>query len=283
MILIGCSLGLLAPCAAAQGLKNPFFPFDNGTVGPEHNLTMDAQAEMVKRIGYDGIGFSGAQPKRVLEMLQALENRGLKLFMIYYLLRVDDQGPTYEPELPEALRQLKGHGTLVCLTLVGSAPNAEARAVARVREVADMAAGSGLQVAIYPHAGNFVGSRVEDAVRIVKQAGRPNLGVTFNLCHFLAVRDEPNLDQRLKDALPFLYLVSINGADHEGNWDRLIQPLDRGEFDVYALLRKLAVMGYTGPIGLQCHGLRGDPEENLRRSMAAWRQFSARMSAEKAP
>jgi sugar phosphate isomerase/epimerase len=282
MILMACSLGLFAPCAAAQGLKNPFFPFDNGTVGREQKLTMEAQAELVKRIGYAGIGFSGAQPQRVPEMLQALESRGLKLFTIFVGLRIDAEKSSYDPRLGEVFRQLKRHGTLVCLAIGGSAPDAEARAVAQVREVADLAAASGLRVAIYPHTGNFVGSRVEDAVRIVQKVGRPNAGVTFNLAHFLAVRDEPNLDQRLKDALPYLYMVSINGADHEGGWDRLIQPLDRGTFDVYGLLGKLTVMGYTGPIALQCHQVPGDTEENLRRSMAAWRQFSARMSAEKA-
>ena len=149
-----------------------------------------------------------------------------------------------------------------------------------VREVADMAAASGLRVALYPHLGFFVG-RIEDALRVVQEADRPNVGVTFNLAHFLAAKDEPNLDQRLKEALPRLYMVSINGADHEGGWDRLIQPLARGEFDVYGLLQKLTLMGYTGPVGLQCYGVPGDIEENLRRSMAAWRQFSARMSSEK--
>ena len=76
-------------------------------------------------------------------------------------------------------------------------------------------------------------------------------------------------------------MVSINGAEHEGGWDRLIQPLDRGEFDVYGLLKKLVVLGYKGPIGLQCYKVPGDREENLTHSMAAWSKFSARMAAEK--
>ena len=126
----------------------------------------------------------------------------------------------------------------------------------------------------------YVG-RIEDALRVVKNVDRPNVGVTFNLAHFLAAKDEPNLDVRLREALPHLSMVSINGAEHEGGWDRLIQPLDRGEFDVYGLLKQLVALGYGGPIGLQCYQVPGDREENLTRSMAAWRKFSARMAEEK--
>jgi hypothetical protein len=35
--------------------------------------------------------------------------------------------------------------------------------------------------------------------------------------------------------------------------------------------------GYKGPIGLQCYQVPGDIEDNLRRSMAAWRKFQDRM------
>jgi hypothetical protein len=63
----------------------------------------------------------------------------------------------------------------------------------------------------------FWAGRIEDALRIRKLADRANVGVSFNLTHFLAVKDEPNLDQRLRDALPYLELVSINGAEHGGD------------------------------------------------------------------
>jgi len=71
-----------------------------------------------------------------------------------------------------------------------------------------------------------------------------------------------------------LFLVSINGADHKGGWDKLIQPLDRGEFDVRTFLEQLRDVGYTGPVGLQCYNVKGDLRENLQRSMKAWKEFS---------
>ena len=51
--------------------------------------------------------------------------------------------------------------------------------------------------------------------------------------------------------------------------------------DFAGLLKKLAARGYSGPIGLQCYKVPGDREQNLTRSMAAWRRFSARLAGEK--
>jgi sugar phosphate isomerase/epimerase len=245
---------------------------DNGT-GRDQKLPLEQQADLVKRAGYAGIGYTGTQ--RIPELLGALDARGLQLFSIYVGSRVDGAGPAYDPGLPEAIRQLKGRKTVVWLNIQGKAPDGDERAAAIVREVADLAAGSGLRVVIYPHVG-FCVERVEDALRIRALAGRPNVGVTFNLAHFLAIGDEPNLDKRLTEAMPFLEMVTVNGADHEGDWrkgdwSRLIQTLDRGAFDVRGLVQKLRRLGYRGPIGLQCYQVAGDIEENLKRSMAAWR------------
>jgi len=272
-LCLALGLAALLPMARAQKLTNPFFAFDNGT-GRDQKMPLEEQAELVKRTGYAGLGYTGAL--KVPEMLKALESRGLKMFSIYVAVRVDGDSPSYDAALPEAIRQLKGHGTVIWLTVQGTSPDGEERAVRMVREVADMAAESGLRVVLYPHMGFFV-DRIEDALRIRKKVDRRNVGITFNLAHFLAVKDEPNLDQRLREAMPYLELVSINGAEHEGGWDRLILPLDRGEFDVFGLLKKLVAAGYKGPVGLQCYQVPGDIEDNLKRSMAAWRKFQERM------
>jgi sugar phosphate isomerase/epimerase len=274
-LCVALCLSVLLPATHAQKLTNPFFAFDNGT-GRDQKVPLEEQAELVKRTEYAGLGYTGAL--RIPEMLQALESRGLKMFSIYVPVRLDGEHPGYDPTLPEAIRQLKGHGTAIWLTVQGTAPDGEARATRMVREVADLAAASGLRVVLYPHLGLYVG-RVEDALRIRKLVDRPNVGVSFNLTHFLAVKDEPNLDQRLREAIPYLELVSINGAEHEGGWDRLIQPLDRGAFDVFGFLKKLVAAGYKGPIGLQSYLVPGDTEDNLKRSMAAWKGFQDRINA----
>ena len=246
----------------------PLYVFDNG-VG-RGVLTLDEQAELTKRTGYAGIFYSGT--KDIPQLLAAHKARGLKVLGIYTGMNLSDPTPAYDPGLPEAIRQLRGTGALITFTVNGKAADGDDKSVKVIREVADLAAQSGLKVALYPHYGFHVAT-IEDALRMREKVGRPNLGIVFNLCHWLRSGDEANLATRLKQAAPHTLLVSINGADHQGDWDRLIQPLDRGEFDVKAFLKQFAAAGYRGPIGLQCYNVNGDREENLVRSMKAWRSF----------
>ncbi len=68
-------------------------------------------------------------------------------------------------------------------------------------------------------------------------------------------------------------MVSFNGADHKGGWDRLIQTLDRVFFDTRGFVAAFRALGYNGPVGLQCYNVQGDREEKLKRSMKAWTSF----------
>lgn len=273
--LLPNALPVVGEAAPKPELTNPFFAFDNCT--GRGCLAPEVQAKMLKELGYAGIGYTGA--KGIPEMLKALDQHGLKMFSIYIRSDIGPDGPSYNPHLKEAVRALKGRDTIIWLTVIGRAANAQQQAVQVVTEVAELAEQSGLRVALYPHVGFYV-ARVEDAVRIAKKVDRKNVGASFNLCHYLKLDDEKNIEQRLKEAIPYLFAVSINGADQQGNWDRLIQTLDRGEFDVYNFLSKLKELGYTGPIGLQCYNIKGDIRQNLKRSMGAWRGFVARMAAE---
>ncbi len=263
-------LTVLALAAAALASDAPLYVFDNG-VG-RGTLSVEEQTELTKKMGYAGIFYSGT--KLIPELVAAHRARGLKVVGIYTGMNIGDAKPGFDPGLPEAIRQLKGTGALITFTVNGKAPGGGGDDIAApvVRAVADMAAEAGLKVALYPHYGFHV-ARIEDALHLREKVGRKNLGLVFNLCHWLRSGDEANLTQRLTEALPYTYMVSINGADHEGDWDRLIQTLDRGAFDVPKFLRTLASMGYKGPIGLQCYAIKGDRDENLARSMKAWKGF----------
>lgn len=265
---------------AKPALPNPFFAFDNGT-GRDQKVPPEEQAKMLKELGYAGIGYTGTQ--HIPEMLKALDDRGLKMFSTYVGACVDANKPPYEPGLKTAVEQLKGRDTLIWLFVTGGTPSsadADDRAVAIIREIADMAETAGLRVALYPHVGMYV-ARVEDAVRLVKKVDRKNVGASFNLCHFLKLDDEKNLEQRLKEAAPYLFVVSVNGADggetNPMGWNRLIQTLDRGSFDVGRVLKILEELRYAGPVGLQCYAIPGDCRENLMHSMDGWRKLCDRV------
>jgi sugar phosphate isomerase/epimerase len=124
---------------------------------------------------------------------------------------------------------------------------------------------------------------VEHAVRLVKQVERENVGLTFNLCHWLKVSGPDNMLALMKEALPHLFSASINGADsgdtQKMNWTRLIQPLDAGTFDTYHFVKALTDLGFQGPIGLQCYNIKEKPEVHLKQSMQAWQILSQQIEA----
>jgi sugar phosphate isomerase/epimerase len=268
--------------APGRRSTHPFFALSNCAHCDKYP-TPDAQARVLAELGYDGIAPSGTA--RVPEILRAVDKHGLKLVALYVGADLDPEKPRYDPGLPEAIRKLKGRDTFIWLYILRgkfppSSSDADSRAVAIVREIAAMCQESGIRVALYPHTGFYV-QRVEDAVRVAEKVDRPDVGVTFNLCHWLKVDEPASMKRLMEPALPHLFLVTINGADRDGeNWDRLIQPLDRGSFDVYRFLKTLQDLGYDGPVGLQCYGVPGDKYENLKRSMAAWRKLAERLSAE---
>jgi sugar phosphate isomerase/epimerase len=261
----------------------PFFAMDTGTKDAKHQ-TAKQQVDMVKELGYDGIGCTAG--KGVAQMLKELDKNGLRLFAVYLGVNIDADQPKYGPELKEAIEVLKGRNAILWLFVLSkkhkpSSPDGDPRAVEVISEVADMAAEAGLRISLYPHHRFWV-ERVEDAVRVAKQVNRKNVGVTFNLCHWLMVDEEKNMKSLIDSAMPHLSVVSINGADSGGkNWKQLIQTLDRGSFDMYRFLKTLEDAGYNGPIGLQGYGIGGDAHDNLKRSMSAWGQLSKRLAEDK--
>jgi len=246
--------------------RSPFFAFDNG-VGRDQ-WSPQEQADVLKELGYAGIAYTGTTD--LSERLRAFGSQGLRVFSLYVHC-YPGQEDACPPQLTKTLKQLEGTGTMLWLTVQGKSTDAQAARV--LRELGDAAARHGVKIALYPHFGNYVAT-ARDAVRLVKLAGRKNVGVSINLCHELRSGNASQLGVIIKEAAPHLFLVSINGADHKGGWDKLIQPLDRGEFDVHRFLRQLRDVGYTGPIGLQCYNVKGDLRENLQRSMKAWKELS---------
>ncbi len=266
LFLVCAGLLSAAPAASAPRL---FFAFDNG-VGREAKWSPERQATTLAQLGYGGIGYTGVEDLPARQ--QAFRAAGLRLVSVYVHARVD--GPeAYSPALLAALPPLAASDTMIWLTVQGRASD-DTRAVAAVREIATAAARHGVRVALYPHKGFFVAT-ADDALRIVRAVGLPNVGVTFNLAHELAAGHADRVESILSACAPHLFLVSINGADHAGTWKELIQPLDAGAFDQRRVLRTLDTIGYRGPVGLQCYAIPGDPETLLRRSIGAWRTLTA--------
>ena len=281
-LLVSAAL-LISPAPAAErpGAKtNAFFAFCIDTHDAKKR-NLEQQAALLKELGYDGVGHLWLD--NIPERLKTLDATGLKLFQITMTVNITPGKQAYDPRFKEVMPLLKGRGVQFVLLMSGlkpSDPAGDARAVEIVREMAEVARGSGAQVLLYPHSNDWL-ERIEDAVRVADKVDRPNVGVMFNLCHWLRVSKTRDYQPLLAQAMPRLWAVSLNGADEfddQPGWGRYIQPLGRGSFDMLAFLKTLRQLGYTGPIGLQCYGIPGDARDHLAESMKAWRNYSAKLN-----
>ena len=277
-------LVLSAPSPAAEPAKHLFFAYCMDTADAQKR-DLAAQATMLKEVGFDGGGH--CWPFETMEeRLRTLDSVGLKTVHIYATAML----PVDAPIVPEAgLRKviplLKDHHVQIALGIrqirkwKKSDPAGDAEAVNLVRQIADLAQPVGATVVLYPHF-DFWMEKLEDTVRLARQVDRPNVGVMFNLCHWLRAEGERDMENALRDALPLLQAVSINGCDtiaelSAANWEtgRWIQPLGKGSYPVGDVLKMLDGLGYRGPVGLQCFGIGGDARVHLSASMTAWQQF----------
>jgi sugar phosphate isomerase/epimerase len=270
--------------AGPGGLPNPFYAMDTCTKRPypRNDITPAEQLDLLKGLGYAGIAWTEEPPEQVESVADEAVKRGLKVFAIYCAARVTPDGDLqHSPRLTDVMKALRGHGTVVWLHLGGKGPafdslSERAPVVQKLRALADAAKANGLRVAVYPHVGEWT-ARFGDATRLARVVAHPQFGVTFNLCHSLALGDEQRIPALLGEAKAVLFAVTVNGADAgvgRPDWGRLIRTLDRGTYDVGIVLRKLTEIGYTGAIGLQGYGIGGDRRENLAASMAGWRRLS---------
>jgi sugar phosphate isomerase/epimerase len=282
---IGLALILTLGASSAAELDNPFFAMDTGTASG----FSEAKIAMLKGLGYTGVDFSalgsfGRSVDQLGEVLAAVDSQGLTLFAVYFTVDID------AGECPRDVRQaiglLRGRSETVIWAALSSgrlqpgSAEGDTAAAATARSMAELAGRAGLRVALYPHTGQYA-ERVADNVRIAQRVGMKNLGVTWNLCHWLKVDGGRGFEATAALALPYLMRVTVNGADVPAGdlgWDRLIQPLGAGDYDVFAFVSRLRKLGYSGPIGLQGYGLKGDPSSNLARSLAAWRRFKERFA-----
>jgi sugar phosphate isomerase/epimerase len=268
-----------------MGLTNPFFAMDTGIIDESHK-SAKSQVDMLKELGYAGIGYWERNPANgaagLAEMLGELNKSNLKAFGAYFTIKLEEPAEKYTPLIEDSIRLLAGRKSTIWIAMTSdvhqkSAVSGDEQAVAIISRIADVANKNGVAVALYPHE-DFWLEKIEDAVRLAEKSNRRNVGVVFNLYHWLKTDKPANMETAVAKAMPYLLVVTINGTTEAGS----IETLDRGTFDVYRFLRAIKQAGFTGPVGLQGYGIGGDIRENLRRSMQAWREFSQRLAAEDA-
>ena len=285
LILISILSVISITLSGCAGNRNrslfPLYAFDNYMTSGDYTKP-ELRAQALKELGYDGMSFHGTES--IIQTNKILENAGLKLFITYLGVNLDED-PKYDPNLKSAIKQLKDSRVMLWLYILSKkyehgSQQGDALAVETIRDITDAARESGLKVALYHHAG-FYAESFEDVLRIAQKVNRRNVGVTFNLCHWLKVEGDVDYRPILKKSIPYLFQVTTNGAESGDTknmeWGKLIQTLDKGSFDNYKLLKYLRDIGYTGPIGLQGYDIKGDPKQNLADSINAWRKINNKL------
>ena len=241
------------------------------------NPSIPDHAKLLKELGYDGAGYILWLDDKLDTNLRTLDAAGLQLSLVYLNVNIHPDKPAYDARVPAALAKLKGRPVTLSVLLRGFPPGdvqGMESAVKVLRELGDLAAESGLKVSIYHHLNDWTESMLF-ALEVVKQVDRPNVGVNFNLCHWLKVDGDKDYRTVLRNNAERIFAVTINGAQTDASaWTGgLIQPLDRGDFDNRELLTVLKEIGYDGPVGLMCYGIPDDTREHLSRSINVWKSW----------
>ena len=259
--------------------RPPFFAMDTAA-----RLVPAECAQVLAELGYAGLG---GRPATAKAHAAALQSKGLVFFNGYHVTNFG-YGQTELPgDLTKVVDDLAGTGSTLWLGINKVAFPAGVKAgpeygdtivLPQLKQLLAYAKPKGVKVSLYPHTG-FWAAQFEVCLRVAAKVDDPNLGVTFNLCHWLkvegSVRDPLPL---IKEALPRLNFITINGADtgdtQKLGWDKLIQPLGRGSYDVGAFVAKTRAAGYRGPFGFQGFGIKMDSKELLKESMEGWRKIA---------
>jgi sugar phosphate isomerase/epimerase len=241
------------------------------------NPSIADQAGLLKELGFDGVGYPLWFGEEFDKNLRTLDEAGLQLDLAYTSINLDPHKPAFDPRVPQSLAKLKGRPVTVSVLIRGfppGDPQGMEPAVKILRELADLAAKSDLKISIYHHLNDWTESLLF-ALKVVEKVDRPNLGVNFNLCHWLKVDGDKDYRPVLSANHHRIFAVTINGAQLGATaWTGgLIQPLDRGDFDNRELLAVLKEIGYTGPVGLMCYGIPDDTRQHLARSMNTWKSW----------
>jgi sugar phosphate isomerase/epimerase len=267
---------LLAETTKQDSRTPPFYAFCFDTHDAQKRDLND-QAIMLQRLGFDGAGHIGLE--NVEERVKTLEAVGLKLFLAGIRVDLNNDASIAINELKQALPVLKNRDVVVYVVLTGlptADPAGTQKAIDVLQKLAAVAEPANVRLGIYPHTADWV-AQAAHAVEVANRVDRKNVGVIFNLCHWL--RNEPldTLEPVLQAANGKLFGLTLNGAalagKNDNDWSRLIQPLDQGDFDVPHLLSLLRRLDYAGPIGLMCYGVGGDAAAHLEKSMQVWQKL----------
>ena len=285
LLILICSNSVLA-----QKVKNEFFALHNIIRGDSTYNTFDKQVELVKNAGFDGIEIN--QIESFDGMKSALDQFQFKGSYFYVKLQLGDP---IDNRLESAINKLKGTNTIIAPYILAdtkrfkpNSPEGDSEAIKLLQLISMWSKKSGLQVAIYPHFSFYV-ERTDHALQLAQKVNRKNVGLSFNLCHWLAttsLTERTDLKNHLKELKPYLKMMTISGAydvisQKKTIFDDYILPLGTGNFDTYDLVKFMVkTIKYKNPIGVQCYNIKGNKPQLIKNTMSVWNGYKTRLETE---
>ena len=285
LLILICSNSLLA-----QKVKNEFFALHNIIRGDSTYNTFDKQVELVKNADFDGIEIN--QIESFDGMKSALDQFQFKGSYFYVKLQLGDP---IDNRLESAINKLKGTNTIIAPYILAdtkrfkpNSPEGDSEAIKLLQLISMWSKKSGLQVAIYPHFSFYV-ERTDHALQLAQKVNRKNVGLSFNLCHWLAttsLTERTDLKNHLKELKPYLKMMTISGAkdvisQKKSIFDDYILPLGTGNFDTYDLVKFMVkTIKYKNPIGVQCYNIKGNKPQLIKNTMSVWKGYKTRLETE---
>lgn len=257
---------------------------------PHGHYPLTTRCEMLAELGYDATYLTLWNEHAwadLNELPHVRRRHGLDVAAVYVTANpwADRDDPARQ-RIEQLIATLDGCTTLEIATtrhpqgLKPSDPAADDVVAAYLDSLLEIARPRGIHLYLYPHINAWL-ERTEDAVRLCKRVGHPNLGAMFCGFHWFAV-DGTDAFGRLDDARPWLRQVNLCGSRRSPNGvagKATIEPLDDGEMDNFALIGYLQRIGYSGYLGIQGYSVAGDVYAKLRRSLTALRDIESRLAA----
>jgi len=270
--LLGLLFAFTSVCAAETP---PFFAMDTAARGKPEEC-----ARLLSELGYAGFGGIPATAK---PYAGELAKRQVAFTNAYHVTKFSHELTDLPADLVQAITALEGLDTTLWLGIqqvqlpagIKAGPTyGDTIIVPALKKALVLAKAKRVKISLYPHAG-FWAESVDTCLRVANAVDDPDLGVTFNLCHWLKVEgSERDPIPVIKAALPRLNFITINGADtgdtRNLGWDKLIQPLGRGTYDVKAFVANARAAGYRGPFGFQGYAIKMESAALLKETMDAW-------------
>lgn len=288
LIYIALSLTTYFCTAQTKKLDNTFYAFNNAVrTLPNAPQGMEEQAQLIKELGFDGL--SGHHSEDYFARRAALDKVGLAMPEIYLPITINADGSgTLKEDIYDIIKDSKDRNLVVALAAFSKAfennkTEGDKHLVKAIQDLADFAAPYGAKIAVYPHVG-FYCERLDHSIALAKAVNRPNVGAIFNTCHLFKVEGTEGWEEKLRNAVPYLFMISLNGLDsgdtQKMNWDQLIQPLGEGSFDTYQIVKVAKDAGYEGLFGLQCYKINQDCRTALTKSISTWHAYQKKYSQE---